>query len=153
MLSALYTVCAVTYHAGCGVSHRRQSRPERLATLCAKNRLWPIKTVLCDQRLIAGLGNAYADEILWEAEVRPRRTASLMTPDEIARVHAAIPRVLSAAVDHLRKLTGGRLHGEPRRDFFRIHHHSRKAWPRCRTPIAYESLRNRPTNWCPSCQK
>jgi formamidopyrimidine-DNA glycosylase len=125
---------------------------EVLAALCARNKLWPIKTVLCDQRLIAGLGNAYADEVLWEARVKPRRTASLMTREEIERVHAAIARVLATATDELRRLMGDPLRGEPRRDFLRVHHRSRKPCPRCGAAIAYESLRDRPTNWCAACQ-
>ena len=97
-----------------------------LQALCARNKLWPIKTLLCDQRLIAGLGNAYADEILWEARVKPRRTASLMTPEEIARVHAATATTLAAATAALRELVGtGPLRGEPRREFFRVHHRAR----------------------------
>jgi formamidopyrimidine-DNA glycosylase len=112
----------------------------------------PIKAVLCDQRLIGGVGNAYADEILWEAQIRPRRSASLMTADEVARLHAAVRRVLAEATDHLRRIVGSRVRGEPRRDFFRVHHRSRKPCPRCGAAIAFESLRDRPTNWCPACQ-
>jgi formamidopyrimidine-DNA glycosylase len=124
-----------------------------LRTLCARNKLWPIKTVLCDQRLIAGLGNAYADEILWEARIKPRRTASLMTDEEIARVHAATGVTLVAATEALRACVGaGPLRGEPKRDFLHVHHRARKRCPRCGTPIQVESLRDRSTYWCPSCQ-
>jgi formamidopyrimidine-DNA glycosylase len=127
--------------------------PAALGALCARNKLWPIKTVLCDQRLIAGLGNAYADEILWEARVKPRRTASLMTPDELARVHAATGVTLAAATEALReRLAGKPLRGEPKRDFLRVHHRARKPCPRCRTPIRMETLRDRSTYWCPTCQ-
>ncbi len=124
-----------------------------LGALCARNKLWPIKTVLCDQRLIAGLGNAYADEILWEARVKPRRTGSLMTAEEISRVHAATATTLAAATAALRELIGtGPLRGEPKRDFFRVHHRARKPCPRCGARIQMESLRDRSTYWCPACQ-
>ena len=124
-----------------------------LAGLCARNKLWPIKTVLCDQRLIAGLGNAYADEILWEARVKPRRTASLLTAEETARVHAATATTLAAATAALRQLVGtGPLRGEPKREFFRVHHRARKPCPRCGARILMESLRDRSTYWCPACQ-
>src|SRR5262245_54417027 len=116
--------------------------PDALAALCRKQRLWPIKAVLCDQRLVAGLGNAYADEILWEARVRPRRAASLMTPDEVARVHAATGDVVAAAIAALRERIGPRLLGEPKRDFLRVHHRARRPCPRCGTPIASETLRD-----------
>ena len=125
-----------------------------LQKLCARNKLWPIKTVLCDQRLIAGLGNAYADEILWEAGVRPRRTASLMAADEIARVHAATGVTLAAATAALRERLGtGPLRGEPKRDFLRVHHRARKPCPRCGARIGLETLRGRSTYWCPGCQR
>jgi formamidopyrimidine-DNA glycosylase len=127
--------------------------PAALRTLCARNKLWPIKTVLCDQRLIAGLGNAYADEILWEARIKPRRTASLMSEEELARVHAATGVTLAAATDALRARVGaGPLRGEPKRDFLHVHHRARKRCPRCGTTIQVESLRDRSTYWCPSCQ-
>lgn len=127
--------------------------PAALGALCARNRLWPIKTVLCDQRLIAGLGNAYADEILWEARVKPRRTASLMGPDEIARVHTATGVTLATATEALReRLAGKPLRGEPKRDFLRVHHRARKPCPRCRGPIQMETLRDRSTYWCAICQ-
>jgi formamidopyrimidine-DNA glycosylase len=127
--------------------------PAALAALCARNKLWPIKTVLCDQRLIAGLGNAYADEILWEARVKPRRTASLMGTDEIGRVHTATGTVIATATDALRARLGGNpLHGEPKRDFLRVHHRARKPCPRCKSPIQMETLRDRSTYWCPVCQ-
>ncbi len=125
-----------------------------LQKLCARNKLWPIKTVLCEQRLVAGLGNAYADEIVWEAGVRPRRTASLMTADEIARVHAATAVTLAAATAALRERVGaGPLRGEPKRDFLRVHHRARKPCPRCGTRIEVEELRGRSTYWCPGCQR
>jgi formamidopyrimidine-DNA glycosylase len=124
-----------------------------LRALVSRNKLWPIKTVLCDQRLIAGLGNAYADEILWEARIKPRRTASLMTAEEIARVHAAVATTLVAATAGLRQLIGtGPLRGEPKREFFRVHHRARKPCPRCGARILTESLRDRSTYWCPVCQ-
>jgi len=127
--------------------------PVALRALCARNKLWPIKTVLCDQRLIAGLGNAYADEILWEARIKPRRTASLMSEEEIARVHAATGVTLAAATEALRARVGaGPLRGEPKRDFLHVHHRARKRCPRCGTSIQVESLRDRSTYWCPSCQ-
>jgi formamidopyrimidine-DNA glycosylase len=127
--------------------------PAALRALCARNKLWPIKTVLCDQRLIAGLGNAYADEILWEARIKPRRTASLMSEEEIARVHAATGVTLATATEALRaRVRAGALRGEPKRDFLHVHHRARKRCPRCGTPIQVESLRDRSTYWCPSCQ-
>jgi len=126
---------------------------EALAALCTRNKIVPVKALLCDQRWIGGLGNAYADEILWEARIRPRRAASLMSTEEVTRLHGAIGTVLAAAIGHLRGLTKDGLAGEPRREFFKVHHRGGKPCPRCGGKIAAEEFRERPTNWCPACQR
>lgn len=126
--------------------------PEALAGLCKRNKILPVKALLCDQRWIGGLGNAYADEILWEARIRPRRVASLMSEEEIGRLHAAVGTVLTAAIGHLRGLMKGGPAGEPRREFFKVHHRGGKPCPRCGGKIAAEEFRERPTNSCPACQ-
>ena len=123
-----------------------------LQALCARNKLWPIKTLLCDQRLIAGLGNAYADEILWEARVKPRRTASLMTAEEIGgfmrdRHHAG--------GGHCRASSARRNRAAPRRAQARILPRpppGAQALPTLRRQDPDGSLRDRSTYWCPTCQ-
>lgn len=127
--------------------------PGALAALCKRNKILPVKALLCDQRWIGGLGNAYADEILWEARVRPRRAASLMSEEEVRRLHTAIGTILTAATGHLRGLMKGGPAGEPRREFFKVHHRSGRPCPRCGAKIALEEFRERLTNWCPACQR
>lgn len=126
--------------------------PEALAALCRRHKILPVKALLCDQRWIGGLGNAYADEILWEAGIRPRRAASLMSEAEVRRLHAAVGSVLREAIGHLRELMKDRPAGEPRREFLKVHRRSGKPCPRCGGKIALEEFRDRPTNWCPACQ-
>ena len=58
-----------------------------------------IKTVLLDQRVVAGIGNIYSDEILWTAGVRGTRAAGSLRPAEIGRLHDATGAVLGAAVE------------------------------------------------------
>lgn len=125
---------------------------EALLALCRRHKILPVKALLCDQRWIGGLGNAYADEILWEAQIRPRRAASLMSEEEVGRLHTAIGTVLAATIGHLRRLMKGGPAGEPRRDFLKVHHRSGKSCPRCGGKIVAEEFRDRTTNWCPSCQ-
>jgi len=127
--------------------------PEALAALCKRNKILPIKALLCDQRWIGGLGNAYADEILWEARIRPRRAASLMSAAEIEQLHAATGSVVTAAIGQLRGLMKDGPAGEPRRQFFKVHHRGGKPCPRCGGKLASEEFRERPTNWCPACQR
>jgi formamidopyrimidine-DNA glycosylase len=58
-----------------------------------------LKSLLLDQRFLAGIGNLYADEILWEARLHPERPAESLTPADRARLHAAIQQVLSLAIE------------------------------------------------------
>lgn len=125
--------------------------PDALAGLCRKHKLLPVKALLMDQKLIGGLGNAYVDELLWMAGVKPRRVASLMTPEEVTAVHRAVGELLDEALDRTRKGLAGEIRGEVR-DYFRVHHRGGKPCPRCGTRIAHEYLRDRTTNWCPTCQ-
>jgi formamidopyrimidine-DNA glycosylase len=123
----------------------------RLAEICRRTKIAPIKALLMDQKLIAGLGNAYADEILWEARIRPRHPASLLTGEQINALHHAIGVVLTEALARVREGLQGEVHGEIR-DFLKVHHRGSKPCPRCGMRVAQESLRGRATNWCPSCQ-
>jgi formamidopyrimidine-DNA glycosylase len=124
---------------------------EALAGLCRKRKLLPIKVLLMDQKLIGGLGNAYVDELLWLAKVKPRRVASLMSPEEVVAVHRAVGEVLAEALSRTREGLAGEIRGEVR-DYFRVHHRAGKPCPRCGTRIAQEYFRDRTTNWCPTCQ-
>ena len=59
----------------------------------------PVKSVLLDQRVVAGLGNIYADEALWRARVNPLRPAASIDPDEVRRLHRAIRAALRAGIE------------------------------------------------------
>lgn len=127
--------------------------PDALAALCRRNKILPIKALLCDQRWIGGLGNAYTDEILWQAGIRPRRAASLVSEEEVSRLHAAIGTVLTEAIGHLSGLMKDGPAGEPPREFLQVHRRGGKPCPRCGRKIASEEFRGRTTNWCPACQR
>jgi formamidopyrimidine-DNA glycosylase len=117
----------------------------------------PIKAVLIDQSIIAGIGNMYADEALYEAKIHPMRSGGSLTQDEVGRLHKAIRRVLRAAIgnkgasvrNYLRP--GGEIgtaHYE-----FRVAHGQGKRCPICGTPVERITVRNRGTYFCPKCQK
>jgi len=125
--------------------------PEALAVLAKRHKVLPVKALLMDQKLIAGLGNAYVDEILWDCRLRPRRTASLLSAEEIAALHRAIVTLVEKAIAHTREQAAGGIRGEFR-EYFAVHHRSGKPCPRCGTRIAHEWFRDRTTNWCPTCQ-
>ena len=116
-----------------------------------------IKSALLDQRLIAGLGNIYADESLWTAKIHPLRKSSTLKEAEIGRLTRSIKQVLRRAI----KKGGFTL-----RDYRRIdgrlgsYQHSRKVYARedekclrCRTKIRRIRISGRSSYFCPRCQK
>jgi formamidopyrimidine-DNA glycosylase len=121
------------------------------------NRAAPVKAVLIDQSRIAGIGNMYADEALFEAKIHPQRPAGSLNGEEIKRLHRAIRRVLRAAIsskgasvrNYIRP--GGEL--GTAHDEFRVAHGQGKKCPGCGTPIQRITVRNRGTYFCPRCQR
>lgn len=110
-----------------------------------------IKGVLIRGEFIAGVGNAYADEILWAARLHPYRKRTALTPDEIDRLYDALQSTLRDAIDKVRAEMGEAIHREPR-DFMSIHLKSGQPCPRCGTAISQVSANQRITNFCRTCQ-
>jgi formamidopyrimidine-DNA glycosylase len=110
-----------------------------------------IKGVLIRGEFIAGIGNAYADEILWTAQVHPYRKRTDLKADEIERIYAAMRAVLRAAIEKIREEMGEAIHREPR-EFMAVHMKSGEPCPRCGTPISVVSANQRITNFCRTCQ-
>jgi len=116
----------------------------------------PVKAVLLNQVLVAGLGNMYVDEALFQARIHPERPAGSLDHDEIRRLHRAIRDRLAAAVaaggasiDSYRDSLGER---GTMQDLLRVHLHQGELCPRCRTPIVKTRVAQRGTYWCPTCQ-
>ncbi len=116
----------------------------------------PIKAVLCDQEVIAGIGNMYADEALFFAGIHPLRTANSLSEDEIKRLHQAIREVLTraignggASISDYRRPTGEK--GSQQYDFYAAHRGGQTCKV-CATPIERIAVRNRGTYFCPKCQ-
>lgn len=110
-----------------------------------------IKGILTRGEFVAGIGNAYADEILWAAMIHPYRKRSTLTPDEIDRLYAAMRSVLADAVDKVRLGMGEAIHTEPR-DFMAIHMKTGQPCPRCGGRISEITANQRITNFCRTCQ-
>jgi formamidopyrimidine-DNA glycosylase len=115
-----------------------------------------LKAVLLDQRVVAGVGNIYADESLFLAGLHPSRLAHQTTADERDRLRSAIVTVLEKAITHrgstIRNYVGGSgLRGEFQRE---LEAYGRTGQPcsRCGTPIEQLRLAGRSTHFCPSCQ-
>lgn len=104
-----------------------------------------IKPLLMDQKLIAGVGNIYADEILFEAGVRPDRRASDLSEDEIKRIHHNTRRVIKKAIRN-----GG---DEVSPSEFLVSRNSRgAACRRCHLLIENKKIAGRTAYFCPHCQ-
>lgn len=110
-----------------------------------------IKGVLTRGEFIAGIGNAYADEILWTARLHPYRKRTQLTPEEIERLYVAVRATLSEATEKVRAEMGEAIHQE-RRDFMAIHMKTGEPCPRCGASISLVSANQRITNFCRTCQ-
>ncbi len=118
----------------------------------------PIKALLLDQRLVAGLGNIYADEVLHRARVAPHRPGGELTPEDVARLRAAIPVVLRAGLRHggtslgdlAYLLPDGRA-GEylPR---LAVYGREGETCRRCGGVVERVVVRARSSHWCRGCQ-
>jgi formamidopyrimidine-DNA glycosylase len=110
-----------------------------------------IKGVLCRGECVAGIGNAYADEILWAAKIHPYRKRASLSAAEVAALHTAIARTLGEARDQVRSEMGVNIHLKPR-DFLNVHMKSDQPCPRCGGMISEVSANQRITNFCRTCQ-
>jgi formamidopyrimidine-DNA glycosylase len=110
-----------------------------------------IKGVLTRGEFVAGIGNAYADEILWAARLHPYRKRTALTSEEIDRLYAAMQSVLREATEKVRSEMGEAIHLKPR-DFMAVHMKSGEPCPRCGTPISLVGANQRITNFCRTCQ-
>lgn len=126
-----------------------------LATLARRRQLGSVKELLMDQKAIGGIGNAYADEILWAARIRPKMPASLLSDGQIADLHREIVGILADAIPRVRHGLEGGIRGEVW-DFFSVHGKRSKPCPRCKHAVAVDQIRIRSalrsTYWCPACQ-
>lgn len=110
-----------------------------------------IKGVLTRGEFLAGIGNAYADEILWRAQLHPYRKRTQLTSEEIERLYDAIQTTLRESIELVRAAMGEHIHLKPR-DFFQVHMRAGKACPRCGSTISEITAQQRITNFCRTCQ-
>jgi DNA-formamidopyrimidine glycosylase len=123
---------------------------EALAAIL-KERRTQIKGVLRDQHIIAGIGNAYSDEVLHAAKMSPFKLASSFTPDDVATLHAAIVTTLRDAVDRSAGLAAAALKGE-KKTGLRVHGKTGQPCPVCGDIIREVSFADSSLQYCPTCQ-
>ena len=110
-----------------------------------------LKTVITDQTVIAGIGNAYSDEILHMAKLSPFATARSLSPDEIDRLALATSHILGGAIARSVGAEAARLKGE-KRTGLRVHARTGLPCPVCGDVIAEVSFADRSFQYCPTCQ-
>jgi formamidopyrimidine-DNA glycosylase len=111
-----------------------------------------IKNILLNQRFVAGIGNAYADEILFAARIHPFRKRSILTSDEIDRLHHSMRSVLRWAAEIVEEQTREQLPMEEVRGFLKVHRRGGEACPVCGGRISEITAGNRVTSFCRRCQ-
>ncbi|MFI5674376.1 Fpg/Nei family DNA glycosylase [Streptomyces cellulosae] len=122
----------------------------RLATLLKGERR-QIKGALRDQSLIAGVGNAYSDEILHAAKMSPFKPTSSLTPEETTRLYEALRATLTGAIERSRGVAAGRLKSE-KKSGLRVHGRTGEPCPVCGDAIREVSFSDSSLQYCPTCQ-
>src|SRR5439155_1514182 len=110
-----------------------------------------VRNLLQDQTFVAGIGNAYADEILWEAQLHPKRRVATLSDEEMSRFYRALKDVIARGVlqveEHLPPELGTKI-----RDHMKVRGHKGKPCPRCGTPIIKPRHGLDDMYLCPRCQ-
>jgi formamidopyrimidine-DNA glycosylase len=115
-----------------------------------------IKALLMDQRVVAGMGNIYADESLFRAGIDPRTPAGRLSQKRIVKLHRALRRVLREGIHHGGTTLSDYLDPRHVQGSFqlklRVYGRNGEQCTRCRTPIRKLRVAQRGTHWCPRCQ-
>ncbi|NKI42125.1 Fpg/Nei family DNA glycosylase [Streptomyces physcomitrii] len=122
----------------------------RLAELLAGERR-RLKGALRDQSLLAGVGNAYSDEILHAARMSPFKPAGSLTEEETGRLYRALRETLGQALERSRGVAAGRLKAE-KKSGLRVHGRTGEACPVCGDTIREVSFSDSSLQYCPTCQ-
>ena len=116
----------------------------------------PVKAVLLDQRVFAGMGNIYADEALWRARIHPMRPAAEVTEEEVRRLHRSVRDALRIGISRQGStLSTYRLPDGSRGSMqheFKVYGRAGEPCDRCGTPIEKIRVAGRGTSYCPGCQ-
>ena len=110
-----------------------------------------IKGVLTRGRVIAGIGNAYADEVLFAAKIYPFRKRKALGPKELRALYEKSREVVESAIPVLRERMGEDIHVKVR-DFLKVHNKGGEPCPDCGKAISQVSANRRITSYCRGCQ-
>jgi formamidopyrimidine-DNA glycosylase len=118
---------------------------ERIAELIREPR--HLHPLLRDQRVIAGIGRSWVDEVLWEARLSPFKQGADLSPEEVERLHAAL-HVLGDAIDHYERVIGATVPDKLPMPL-QVHRREGESCPRCGATIAAVHFAEHITCYCP----
>ncbi len=111
-----------------------------------------VKSILVNHKFIAGIGNAYADEILWEARIHPYRKRTQLSDDEVGALYRATRSVLAWAGPVVAAKLSESLDYKEWRDHLRVHRRGGEPCPRCGSVLSEITAGQRITSFCRACQ-
>jgi formamidopyrimidine-DNA glycosylase len=120
---------------------------DQFAELIAEPR--HLHPLLRDQRVIAGIGRSWVDEILWEARLSPFRQGNDLSEEEVERLHTAIDEVLGNVLVHYEELVGDSLPDKAPMPL-KVHRHTGEPCPRCGEKLAAVFFKDHVTTYCPA---
>lgn len=142
-----------------GLEPLTTEKGELLAALekAAARRSGPVKGLLLDQRVLAGLGNIYADEVLFAAGISPLRPAREVTAEEWERIHASMVRILNESLrcrgTSQRDYVDGRGEAGSFQNHLKVYSRKKERCLVCAEPLVYTRVAGRGTHYCPTCQR
>ena len=122
-----------------------------------KDKKIPIKSLLLDQTIIAGLGNIYADEVAYKAKVNPLKLGNKIKLDECERIKEACKEIINKAIEYggttIRSYTSSLGVTGSYQDYLCVHTKEGEKCKICGSIIKKEKVGGRSTYYCPKCQK
>ena len=109
-----------------------------------------LKSLLRNQHFVAGIGNAYSDEILWDAQLAPLRRRSTLRQEEVDQLYRSMRRVIADAIVRVRELVPPHIEVQ-HREFLRVHLRGGEPCPRCGRPLR-QIGGDEATTFCRTCQ-
>jgi len=117
----------------------------------AKAKRSEVRNLLQDQTFVSGIGNAYADEILWDAKLHPKRRVGSLTTDEMHRLYTSLRSVVAAGLAEVEAAMPARL-GEKPRAHMKVRGRAGKPCPRCGATLMRRRKGLDDVDLCPKCQ-
>lgn len=123
--------------------------------LLMQKRTGMIKTTLINQEVLAGIGNAYSDEILWHAEIRPNKKINDLDYQQLTRVYHSIQFILKKGIEQGGYMENPLYKGDDKTGGYQFYVYDREGEEcfRCKTSIVKEEISSRKTFFCPNCQQ